>query len=65
MLCFFNNGVTIALLQLLRNVSDCRERLMILVIAGTMPGKMLLNNVVGIRSSSHNLDLVLIISFYT
>ena len=53
--CFFNNGVTIMVFQLLRNVLDCRERLMILVTAGKMAGKMLFNNVVGVGSSSHNL----------
>ena len=63
--CFLNNGVTIVVFQLLRSVSDCRERLMILVTAGKMPGKMLFNNVIGIGSSSHNLDLVLIISLCT
>ena len=38
---------------------------MILVIAGKMAGKILFNNVVGIGSSSHDLDLVLIVSFCT
>ena len=50
--------------HLLRNDHDCWERLMILVIAGKMPGKMLFNNVVSIGSSSHDLDLVPTINFF-
>ena len=61
--CYFNNGVNIVVFQLLRIVPNYRDGFMIQVIAGKMPGKMLFNNVVGIGSSLHNLDLVLIISF--
>ena len=62
---FFSNGVTIAVFQLLRSVPGCSDRFMILVIAGKMLGRMFFSKVVGIRSSSNDLDLVLVTNFST
>ena len=62
---FFSNGVTIAVFHLQRNAPDCSDGLMILVIADKMLGRMLFSKVVGIGSSSHDVDLVLITNLCT
>ena len=62
--CFFSRGVTTAVFQFLGNNPDCKDRLIIFVIAGRILGSMFFSNVVGIGSSSHDLDLVLTHCFY-
>ena len=63
--CFFSSRVTTAVFYLLGNDPDCRDRLIILVIAGKTPGSMFLNNTLDVGSSSHDLYLVLKIIFFT
>ena len=50
--------------HILENNPDCRDRLIIFVIAGRTPDSMFFSNVVGIGSSSHDFDLVLIIIIF-